>query len=320
MLRVLGVMTAFGALAAAAWAANGPTSLRLARPADATPRSGAGVQTQEWQVLATDARTHSSFLLTMDGIGSQSAAQLSYWPTVPQSGYSEIFHDLGPIGSAPGFSAHGLSLSYASGQWTLVLDQGTVQAKLTFAGVVPGAAALGWPVGGSSTFNWAVPVAAARVTGSIDYGGHHAAFSGWHGLIDHTWGKFDLGSGLMQHWDWAAVAGSQGAWIVDGFETGAGITQWKPHDAQWNGVLIHAGAHSSTFCRARVVRGGWRDYQSGLSGYVYPQTLTASCNGMRVRFARSKNVYALDRGWAETSATSGAGDYGLFIEQNRVGN
>jgi hypothetical protein len=266
--------------------------------------------------------------LTVGASASQTAAQLTYWPTVPQNGYSETFHDLGPPGTAPGFAANGLSLSYAGGRWTLALDQGTVKVQLTFAAVRPGATATSWPVGNVtgpgtphylSTFNWGVPVATSSVTGSIDYEGHHVPLSGWRGYIDQTWGRFDLGLGLMQHWDWAMVQDSGGAWIVDGFETGAGITQWKPHDALWSGVLIHAGARGTTFCRAHVARGGWHEYSSGLSGYVYPQTLTASCNGMRVKFTRIPNAYDYERGWIEYSVRTDAGGYGLFVEQNHVG-
>ena len=335
MRRVPGVVALAAVLTAALVSAAfarpfGPTLLRAARAADAAPQVGANVQTQSWQVVAIDPRSHSVLLLTVGGSASQTAAQLSYWPTVPHTGYSDTYHDLGPPGTAPGFSARGLSLAYARGRWTLALDQGTVRLNLTFAAVRPGATATGWPVGqvtgpGTpaylSTFDWAVPVASSIVTGSIAYDGHQFALTGWHGYIDQTWGRFDLGLGLMQHWDWAIAVDRQGTWIIDGFETGNGVSQWKHHDQMWTGVLIHAGAHTTTFCRSRIVRGGWRNSYGGLSGYVYPETLTASCNGTRVRFARLKltNVGDFERGWIGYSVGTDTGGYGLLIEQNHVG-
>jgi hypothetical protein len=79
--------------------------------------------------------------------------------------------------------------------------------------------------------------------------------------------------------------------------------------------------HATTFCRTGVVRGGWRQYYSGLSGYVYPETLTASCNRTRVRFARLKltNAGDYERGWLAYSIRTDTGGYGILIEQNHVG-
>jgi hypothetical protein len=169
-----------------------------------------------------------------------------------------------------------------------------------------------------STFNWAVPVATAAVSGSIDYGGRHAVLSGWLGYVDHTWGRFDFGLGLMQHWDWAVVQGSRETWIVHGFETGDGITQWKPHDVQWRGVLVHAGPHGTAFCRSRAVRSGWREaYDAGVAKFVYPRTLTASCAGMHVAFTRLTNAFSFGSAIALSSAQANGSGYGLFVEQNR---
>jgi hypothetical protein len=329
-MRVLGVSMLAAVLAVAAGAATvrGPADLRLARPADAALRTGPAVLTQDWNVVAIDPRSRAVLLVNVTASSSQTAAQFSFWPAVPHTGYSLVLNDLGPPGSALGFSAKGLSLSYAGGSWTLALDQPTVQAHLAFASPKPGAAATRWPVGELtgpgkphflSTFNWAVPVATSAVTGSLDYEGRHVTATGWRGTIDQTWGRFDFGLRLMQHWDWAVVQSASDAWIVNGFETGAGITQWKPHDAQWGGVLIHAGAKGATFCRARAARSGWQEFSAGLDGYVYPRTLTASCNGTSVRFLRAGSPFDLERGWAGYPARTGAGGYGIFVEQDAVG-
>jgi hypothetical protein len=216
MGRVTGLLVLVAVLAAAAVAsiARGPAVLRLAEPADATPRSGYAATTQVWRLLTTDASSRSLLLLTVDGSDSSTAAQLTYWPTVPQRGLSQTFHDLGSPGRAPGFSVRGISLSNAGGRWKLALDEGTVKLRLTLSLVRRGATATDWPVGtatgpGSptyrSTFDWSVPVATARASGWIGYDGHRSAISGWRGYLDHTWGRFSLGDGLMQHWDWAVA-------------------------------------------------------------------------------------------------------------------
>jgi hypothetical protein len=223
----------------------------------------------------------------------------------------------------------GISLSHAGGRWKLALDEGTVKLRLTLSLVRPGATATDWPVGtakgpGSptyrSTFDWSVPVATARASGWIGYDGHRSAISGWRGYLDHTWGRFSLGDGLMQHWDWAVAQSAQDTWIVNGFETGPGLSQWKPHDTLWAGVLLHSGSRGTSFCRARVVRTGWTTFYAGVNGYVYPRTLAASCGGFRVTFSRRQNAYDYERGWAESSARTSVGGYGLFVEQNRVGS
>lgn len=107
---------------------------------------------------------------------------------------------------------------------------------------------------------------------------------------------------------------------MNGFETGQGVTQWKPHDTLWAGVLLHSGPRGTSFCRARVVRGGWTNFYAGVNGYVYPQVLAARCGGLRVTFSRLQNAFDYERGWAESSARTNFGGYGLFVEQDRVGS
>lgn len=327
MLRVLGVSALAAAVLATAAGAAGPRALREARPGDAAPQTGPTVLTQLWHLVAIDPRAQAALDLRIDSLGSTSGAQLQYWPGRPQQGFSQMFYDLGPIGGAPGIAVRGLSLAFGGGRWTLHFDQGNAKGTLTFSAVQPGAAASSWPLGvisgpGTptylSTYDWASPVAAARVDGTLELDGTQVTVAGWRGYLDHTWGRFDPAGPLMQHWDWAVAEDATGTWIVDGFESGAGVSQWKAHDDLWSGVLVHVAGGRTAFCRAHVSRGRWAEAFVYMSAkFVYPRTLTASCGGMRVSLTRTMRVYGFGTAEALTSTTTGRAGYGLWDE--RVG-
>ena len=327
MLRVLGVAALAAAVVVSAAGAAGPHLLRTARPADAAPQSGPNVLTQLWHVVAIDRRTQAAVDLRVDSLGSDTGAQLQYWPGSPHQGFSQTFSNLGPPGSAPGFAARNLTLAYAGGRWTLTFDQSNAKGTLTFTSVRPGPTAASWPIGTISgpgtptylsTYAWSVPVAAARVTGTLELDGRRVDLSGWAGYVDHTWGRFDPSGPLMQHWDWAVAEDATGAWIVDGFESGTGTTKWKAHDDLWSGVLVHVAGGRAVFCRTRAGRGMWTEtYAGGVAQFLYPRTLVATCGGMRVALARTKRVAGAGTAETETSVTTSRGGYGLWDE--RVG-
>src|SRR5207253_5260421 len=164
MLRVFGVVL-LAAVAVPAAVASGPQSLRLARPADVSP--SAGSPNENWQLLAVDGRRRSSLLLRIDwlrggGTVNLTSAELTYWPTVPQSGIEETFSDLGTEPTAgPGVAVRGISITYRAGRWTLALDQGPRRVRLVLTNTRPGVTATRWPIGevGSppqwlATFDW----------------------------------------------------------------------------------------------------------------------------------------------------------------------
>lgn len=327
MLRVLGVAALAAAVLASAARAAGPHVLRTARPADAAPQAGPTVLTQLWHVVAIDRRAQAAVDLHVDSLGTDTGAQLQYWPGVPQQGFSQVFYNLGPPGSAPGFAARNLTLAYAGGRWTLTFDQSNAKGTLTFTSVRPGPTASDWPLGvisgpGTptylSTYAWSVPVAAAHVAGTLELDGRPVNLSGWVGYVDHTWGRFDPSGPLMQHWDWAVAEDGTGAWIVDGFESGPGTSKWKAHDDLWSGVLVRVADGRAAFCRARVARRMWTDaYAYGVAQFVYPHTLVASCGGMRVALARTKRFYGFGTGETVTSVTTSRSGYGLWDERVR---
>ena len=276
----------------------------------------------------------SSLLLRLDwlrggGKVNLTSAELTYWPTVPQTGVEATFWDLGtaPI-AGPGVAVRGISIRYRAGRWRFALDKGPRRVRLVLTNPCPGVTATHRPIGEAGsppqwleTFDWSSPVATARADGFIEYDGRHVALTGWRASLDHTWGLFDFGNGLMQHWEWAAVQDGSGGWLVGGFDSGPGITQWKPHDdTLWSGVLVHATAGGTSFCRARIARSGWSDSFAGVNGYAYPQALAARCGGKSLSLVRLKNAYDYnDNGTVRSSVRSSTGGYGLLVERDRVG-
>lgn len=314
-------------LAVVAAVSPGPGVLRAARPADAIPATGRTATTQTYWFAAVDARTRSSLQLLLGQTGSTTGLELTYWPAAAHSGYSDTYHDLGLPGAKPGYTVRGASVRRTARGWSVRLDQGTVHVSLTLSAVRGGPTASSWPIGRTAgpppldySFHWSVPIAASAVDGSLQFDGKTVAIHGWRGFLDHTWGLFDMGAGLMQHWDEAVVQAGAGAWIVDGFETGPGISQGRGKDSQWRGVLVRVGSGATSFCRARARRTGWADYYQGLESFDYPHTLTATCGGRSITFRRlpNTNAYAYSTGYVITAASTSAGGYGLWTELNQV--
>jgi hypothetical protein len=93
----------------------------------------------------------------------------------------------------------------------------------------------------------------------------------------------------------------------------------RPHELSSGLGLRAPHAHSTSFCRASVVRGGWSEFYAGVNGYVYPRTLLASCRGSRVAIVRLKNAYDYEHALASSAARTSSGGYGLFFEWEPTG-
>jgi hypothetical protein len=256
------------------------------------------------------------------------SAGLSYWQRMPRlAALGATADDFAPrrLPGLVGFSFANVKLAYGAGRWTLDFDEQGARLHLVLSALRPGPTATSWTIGpvtapGTphylSTFAWSVLAGTSTATGTLDEGNLHVAIDGWRASLDHTFGKFE--QSLMQHWDWAAGQSASGGWLVDGFETGPGVSWTTAHDARWSGVLVRATPGGTTFCRAHVTRGRWTHFYDGIKSYIYPRSLVASCGGTSVSIASGVVLGGGYGGTVESSAVGTSGAFGVWLDRTWI--
>ena len=314
------------AAAAAAPPLGAPSTVRVSRAADerAHPRA----RTEVWELQAVHPRTRRTVLVRLRHAEGLRTAVV----TVPgEDGPRQVEPDLAFRGGdrhgarfeGPGVRA---SLGWRRRRVTLKLDGPQVSGRLTVTGPA-GPLAAGWRLGEAMrypqqraervTVNYNVPVAAGRVSGSLNVEGRTLRLTGWRGSVEHIWGSFSYDDTQnWAHWDAYTVHRGRTTWLAFGMNRRDTILGPGARDAQWLGVLARVGARGTRVCRPRIDRRAWSP-PSPITADPVPHRLDARCAGMRVVFKEGKapsaslrsdgTIAVLQQALRATTTAGGAG-------------
>jgi hypothetical protein len=270
------LLAAVTADAAAALAPGAPRHVRTARAADAQPRPG--VPAEDWTVELVDPR-------------SKAYAALRVFRDPDQGRRARLELRRGGDGFTDDYIAFPPSISHSGRTWTIRFSSESSDGEIRLTDARPGVTAQRWGLGREAgyaervTMSWATPVVTARASGHIRLGTQTTDIRGWRGSLEHRWGTY---SRSWHAWDHAGTGlvhtrgGS--AWMLLGLNRRAFLTGAGARDAFWLGLLVHATARGTSFCRPRIVRRRWL---VSLDGPVAVERVSASCGGRRrVRFTR----------------------------------
>jgi hypothetical protein len=305
----VGVATlAIWALAAApALAAlpGAPTHVRVARPADVLPRSGA--RFEEWTVQLVDPRSRASLTFRVLRSADGNDARL-------------LLFDRGraipvELGAYPARGrrtawrlARGTAALVRRGRtWRLRVDDPGATVRIALRQALPGVRAERWRLGreagqGALTMTWSTPVATSRASGSVRTSFGSRRLRGWRASIEHRWGFFGR---EWSAWDFETTAASHGrgrsAVILHGVDRTDFITGPGARDAFWLGLLVRATPRGTTWCRPRIKRTGWL---VTIDGPAAAGRTVARCGRRRVTFRRTAESIEYRHGitWQENTA------------------
>ncbi len=264
-----------------------PRDLRVARPSDALPRPSA--RFEEWSVQYVDPRSlaRAAFRVVRSPEGGSEAQLVVHdrepvlqvaFPVAP-AGRGRLAWS-GPEGSARVVRRRDI--------WTVRLAFETASGVIRLRRARPGVTARRWRLGAEAGYakqvslSWSTPIVTSRVAGRIRAGDRSLRLRGWRASLEHRWGRFADDWRAWDHLSTAAVhTRGDSAWILHGMNRRDFVTGVGARDAFWLGVLVHATASRTTFCRPRIVRRGW---VLGFSGPLRHERIRAACAGRHVRF------------------------------------
>ena len=295
--KLLAFGLAFAALSGtAASSANAPLPVRRARPADDNRLSGPRWE-EDWRILALDPASRGYAVVTfvagpvpMLFVSARSGAT-----TV--AGDGTFANGLLPH-NGPGVTIANLpdnappqrnSLSYAQGRYSVDLTF-PVRGHLAIAPRRAGITVGPWHLGAERVFpgdfsvpglmKWSVPVATGTVTGWLESSGRRIELEGWRAYHDHIWGQFRRSSTTWTHWDFVLESPRPGeAWILNGLEPTNGFDSW-PHDARWQGMLVHVTPSDVDACQPRITRRAWLGGWTSNTPWWVPTIVRARCKGL----------------------------------------
>jgi hypothetical protein len=290
-----------------------PAHVRVARPADALPRSAA--RFEEWTVTLADPRSRGRITFRVVRTPDNRDAEL-----IVSDGRESTLAELGAHPAPRRRLAWRLqdgtaSLTRRAGGWRLRVDAPLGSARVDLRRARPGVTAGRWHLGreagaGPLRLSWSAPVATSVVSGRVRALSRSVRLRRWRGSIEHRWGFFDHGWTAWDLETTAAVHGPGGsAWLLHGANRRDFLTGPGARDAFWLGVLVRVTRAGTRWCRPAMRRRSWL---VGIDGPVAARRTRAACAGRTVRLRRLDETadYRGGINWQENTARAAAAPRG----------